>query len=98
MRISDWSSDVCSSDLWLAVSRGARLRAEVEGGYCNSSGNANLRSNGSFVCFYDDGGNRRFDRIVIFTRASALAEFQLRDGLPFGRVEPATWADADRIP
>src|SRR3546814_9520899 len=29
MRISDWSSDVCSSDLWIALSNGSNLRTAI---------------------------------------------------------------------
>src|SRR3546814_1081847 len=42
MRISDWSSDVCSSDLYIAdfASHRARLVIEVDGGQHDQAGDA----------------------------------------------------------
>lgn len=74
---------------WFAVTKGALLSPADGGGYCGATSAAKVQASGSFVCFYGDGG--QFDRVVVYSHARALAQFVLRDPLPFRRVAPATW-------
>src|SRR3546814_7217899 len=69
MRISDWSSDVCSSDLRPSTGGHETLRAIVEGGY-SSSAQISLAPDiiSSRVAARDDGGLGLFE----IRRAEAL--------------------------
>ena len=75
---------------WFAVSKGALLVPGDGGGYCGTT-RANVRTSGNLVCFYADGGMAHFERAVVYSDSRVLAQFVLRDPLPFRPVEPPAW-------
>lgn len=81
-----------SETSWLSVRTGARLQATTEGAWCGSPEEPRIDTNGTLVCFYDNGA-RSFDRIVIMSRSAPMAEFRLQHGIPFAPVDhlPPAW-------
>src|SRR3546814_3894531 len=61
MRISDWSSDVCSSDLALADLGDEQERAGLAGGFRSSLGLVRLERDGDHHRGQDDTGGQRQD-------------------------------------
>ena len=76
---------------WLAVTKGAVLTPNPEGGYCASSNAPKISATGAYVCLYADNDSGNFNRAVLFSNASVLEQFLLRDALPFRQIEPAVW-------
>src|SRR3546814_14186986 len=85
MRISDWSSDVCSSDLLLAVERSARAEALVEAAHLDGSMAAQRHPGSVQVGPRDRRGRpgRQWRRFVARYRAQAL---HIGEGRPDPRV------------
>src|SRR3546814_4275050 len=78
MRISDWSSDVCSSDLSVAAARDFLCQDEIDSvARKDKPGNRTLRG-----YRHSDGAHARAKRRCQETAISGLDQRTLGDGLP----------------
>src|SRR3546814_13469416 len=83
MRISDWSSDVCSSDLCLPLLAAAGVRVEVKGV------DGALRDNAEAYLSIRDAADRKDLDQATVDRLHRQAGPQLREALrPFGYYNP----------
>src|SRR3546814_17338187 len=81
MRISDWSSDVCSSDLRVRAAARASGRFRSRDVRCRKDGSVFIADITLTALFDDDGGLRGFGLVMhdVTDEARAAEELQLRE-------------------
>ena len=76
-----------SGATWISVTPGARLTVEAEGVYCGDRSAYKIDTSGTRVCFYDTRGIGRFSHAIVMGASLAMAEFTLRDAIPFALLD-----------